>query len=242
MAGLFQKRAGIAACALLCAITLAAFSPVFTLDFIRYDDALYVTDNPGVKQGLSVQGLRYAATAIVSGNYHPLTVLSHQLDVTLFGLQPMGHHAVNLSFHIVNACLLLHLLTTMTGAPRRSLAVAMLFAIHPLHVESVAWVSERKDVLSTFFMFLAIGAYVSFVRNRDRTAYIRTIAWYLLALLAKPMPVTLPFLLLLLDYWPLRRTSGDGLREYARELPALAMEKLPLLALSAASCVVTYMV
>lgn len=222
-------------------MTLAAFRPVLDADFIRYDDTLYVTHNPGVTQGLGAAGLRYAATAIVSGNYHPLTVLSHQLDVTLFALNPRWHHAVNLLFHVVNACLLFHLLTVMTGSPWRSFFVAALFAVHPLHVESVAWISERKDVLSTFFMFLAIGAYLKFTRGRGWTAYARTLVWYALALLAKPMPVTLPFLLLLLDYWPLRR-CGDRLRDYTRALPRLAVEKLPLFALSAASCVTTYVV
>ncbi|MDZ4860611.1 MAG: tetratricopeptide repeat protein [Candidatus Hydrogenedentes bacterium] len=227
--------------AVLAAITLIAFSPVLTHDFIRYDDTVYITDNPGVKQGLSLAGLRYAATKIVSSNWHPLTILSHQLDVTLFGLRAPGHHAVNLVFHITNAYLLFRLLRKMTGQTKRCLLIAALFAVHPLHVESVAWVSERKDVLSTFCMFMALGAYVNFSKRRRAGSYASMLVWYALALLAKPMPVTMPFLLLLLDYWPLRN-PGDPVRQYARLFPRLAVEKLPLFALSAASCIVTYVV
>lgn len=232
----------VGAFAFLCALTLAAFWPVFSLDFIRFDDTLYVTSNSGVRLGLTPDGIRYAATAIVSGNYHPLTVLSHQLDVSLFGLNPRGHHAVNLLFHVANVCLLFGALSRMTGAPWRSLIVAALFAVHPLRVESVAWVSERKDVLSTFFMFLTIGAYLKFVERRRAFTYARMLVWYALALLAKPMPVTLPFLLLLLDYWPLRRGGDVGLGEFVRKLPRLALEKLPLFALSAGSCAITFIV
>ncbi|HRI87551.1 MAG TPA: tetratricopeptide repeat protein [Candidatus Hydrogenedentes bacterium] len=222
--------------ALLIAVTVASFLPVLQADFLRYDDTLYVTDNPGVTQGLTFDGIRYAATEIVSSNWHPLTILSHQLDVTLFGLQPAGHHAVNLFFHVLNACLLFHVLTLMTGAWRRSLAVALLFAVHPLHVESVAWVSERKDVLSTFFMFLAMGAYTKFARGHGIAAFARTALWFALALLAKPMPVTLPFLFLLLDYWPLRRIDNE------KRLTALVVEKIPLFVMSAAFSLLTYLV
>lgn len=225
----------------LVALTIGAFLPVFWLNFLRYDDPGYVTQNPVVTEGLTWRGLYYAFTAIVSGNWHPLTILSHQLDVTLFGLHPAGHHGVNLLFHVLNAMLLFHLLlVTMPGGTSwRSLMVAALFSVHPLRVESVAWVAERKDVLSTFFMFLAMNAYVGYVRDRKAAHYGLVIAFLALALLAKPMPVTLPFLLILLDYWPLRRVDADGCTTFRRSLAALVLEKAPLFALSAASCVAT---
>ncbi|MCC6152134.1 MAG: tetratricopeptide repeat protein [Candidatus Hydrogenedentes bacterium] len=225
---------------LLAVATLAAFWPVFTLDFIRYDDTLYLTDNPHMKAGLTAEGARYALTRIVNGNYHPLTILSHQLDVSLFGFDARGHHAANLLFHLINVWLLFFVLAKITGSAWRSFVVAAIFAIHPLHVESVAWVSERKDVLSTFFMLLTIAAYASYARSGRRTLLVLTAFCFALALASKPMPVTLPFVLLLLDRWPLRRTLDSGPRVYLREVPALAVEKWPLFALSAASCVITY--
>ncbi|MCC6155378.1 MAG: tetratricopeptide repeat protein [Candidatus Hydrogenedentes bacterium] len=230
----------IVAFGLLAVLTLAAFWPVFTLDFIRYDDTIYLTDNPHMKEGLTAEGARYALTRIVNGNYHPLTILSHQLDVSLFGFNARGHHAVNLLFHLINVWLLFFVLAKITGSAWRSFVVAAIFAIHPLHVESVAWVSERKDVLSTFFMLLTIGSYASYARLGRRSQYWSTVFCFALALASKPMPVTLPFVLLLLDRWPLRRTLDSGPRVYLREAPALAVEKWPLFALSAASCVITY--
>ncbi|MCC6793505.1 MAG: tetratricopeptide repeat protein [Candidatus Hydrogenedentes bacterium] len=230
----------VVALGFLAVLTLAAFWPVFTLDFIRYDDTIYLTDNPHMKAGLTAEGARYALTRIVNGNYHPLTILSHQLDVSLFGFDARGHHAVNLFFHLFNVWLLFFVLGKITGSEWRSFLVAAIFAIHPLHVESVAWVSERKDVLSTFFMLLTIGAYASYARSGRRTHYVLTVLYFALALASKPMPVTLPFVLLLLDRWPLRRTLDSGPRVYLGEVPALAVEKWPLFALSAASCVITY--
>jgi len=226
------------ACVALSAITLIAFSPVFWLDFNIVDDAFYVFSNPGVNQGISLQGIGYALTSVVEGNYHPVTVFSHQLDVSLFGLNPGGHHAVSLLFHIANVCLLFTLMARLTGSPWRSLAVAAIFAIHPLRVESVAWVSERKDVLSAFFMLLAMGAYQKFTQKRGAAIYLRMLVWYVLALLSKPMPVTLPFVLLLLDFWPLGRAGADGIRGSFRALPRLAYEKLPMFAVTAAFCVI----
>jgi len=225
-------------CVALSVITLIAFSPVFWLDFNIVDDSFYVVSNPGVNRGLSLQGITYALTEIVEGNYHPVTVFSHQLDVSLFGLKPGGHHAVSLLFHIANVCLLYMLMVRLTGAHWRSLAVAVLFAVHPLRVESVAWISERKDVLSAFFMFLAMGAYLTFVQKRNAVNYIRILVWYALALLSKPMPVTLPFVLLLLDFWPLGRAGQEGIRGLIRALPRLVYEKLPLFAVTAAFCVI----
>lgn len=214
----------------LAALTSVAFASVWRHEFVSFDDPQYVSENHVVRAGLTWQGLRWALTTGEAGNWHPLTWMSHMLDVQLFGVEAGPHHAVNLALHIANALLLFGVLRRMTGALWRSAFVAALFALHPAHVESVAWISERKDVLSTLFALSAIWAYVEYVRERRWIWYALVIVGLALGLMSKPMVVTLPCVLLLLDYWPLRRPLERR----------LILEKLPLLALVAASSVATF--
>lgn len=226
---------------LLVLLVAVAYSQVTANSFIyAFDDGRYVLTNPHVQAGLTLDEIRWALTSAHAANWHPLTWMSHMLDWQLFGSNPAGHHLTNLALHLASTLLLFLLLNRMTGAPRRSLFVAALFALHPLHVESVAWVAERKDVLSTFFMLLTTAAYLRYVRRPGVGRYLLVMVTFVLGLMAKPMLVSLPFLLLLLDYWPLRRTyvlPGSD----ARPIPLrqLLLEKAPLLALVAGSCAVT---
>jgi protein O-mannosyl-transferase len=213
-------------------LTLAVFGRVLGHEFITLDDPLYVSQNEVVKRGLSGEGIRYAFTTFDTGNWIPLTWLSLMLDVTLFGPKAGAMAFVNVLLHATSAVALFLALQRMTAAPWRSAAVAALFAVHPLRVESVAWVSERKDVLSTLFAFLALLAYANHARGRSSRAYVSVIVLFALGLLSKPMLVTLPFVLLLLDWWPLQRMS----RQTALRL---VLEKVPLIALAAASSAVT---
>jgi protein O-mannosyl-transferase len=220
-----------AICLVLAAITFAVFGQTLTHGFIDYDDNQYVYDNPVVAQGLTFHGMVWAFTHVHSDNWHPLTWLSHMLDCQLYGLNPGGHHLTNVLLHTATVIALFLVLRQMTGALWRSAFVAAVFAIHPLRVESVAWVAERKDVLSGLFFMLTIGAYVRYARRPWFWGhYGLVLLLFALGLMSKPMLVTLPLVLLLLDYWPLQRVESAG---------SLVMEKLPLLALSAASCVVT---
>lgn len=227
--------------------TAVAYSAVAGHGFTNFDDPGYVTDNPEVKRGLGAGTIAWAFTTGHMYNWHPLTWISHLADVSLYGVNPGAHHVTSLLFHLVNTVLLFGLLRRLTGATGRSAAVAGLFALHPLHVESVAWVSERKDVLSTFFLLLTIGAYAGYARDPRPARYAAVCALLALGLMSKPMLVTLPFALLLLDYWPLGRVAGGpppavrGARVSARPWARLALEKLPLLALVVVSSVVTYL-
>jgi hypothetical protein len=210
---------------------------------VVYDDEEYVTRNAWVRAGLTWGGAAWAFTETHAANWHPLTFLSHMLDVELFGMDAGWHHRVNVAIHLANSALLYRVLLGMTGALWRSAFVAALFALHPLHVESVAWVAERKDVLSGLFWMLSMGCYAGYARRGGAGRYLLVAACLALGLMAKPMVVTLPFVLLLLDYWPLRRTAwlppdGGGEPVPPRRL---LLEKVPLLLLSAASCVVTYL-
>ncbi len=223
---------------LLIASTLLVYAPIKDFQFINYDDNLYVTGNSWVKQGLTWQGARWAMTALEGGSWHPLTWLSHMLDVQLFGLNPSGHHLTNLLLHMANVLLLFGVLQQMTGAVWRSAWVAALFALHPLNMESVAWVAERKNVLSTLFWLLTIWAYVSYVKKPGWQRYLGVMGAFVLGLMAKPMLVTLPCVLLLMDYWPLGRLGKDS-KEFWERLPRLAAEKLPLFIPVAAISVVT---
>lgn len=212
-------------------------------DFVLFDDPHYVTHNPLVEEGWSWKNVAKAFSPAypVVGNYHPITVLSHMLDAELYGVdEAWGHHLTNLVIHIVNAMLLLVVLQRMTGNLWPSALAAALFAWHPLHVESVAWVAERKDVLSTFFWFLAMGFYTSYARG-SRWWYLGVLICAVLGLLSKPMVVTLPFTLLLLDYWPLGRIAFFAPRDPAwrRSLGRLALEKAPLLVAALASIALT---
>lgn len=230
-----EKRQTLLVCLLLAALTFVAYWPVRLHEFINYDDQEYVTQNPQVARGLSWAGLSWAFRTGHSANWHPLTWLSHMLDCQLFGLNPAGHHLMNVSLHLANTILLFLVLRLATGAGGRSAFVAGLFALHPLHVESVAWVAERKDLLSTFFGLISLGAYVIYVKRKTSCYYVLSLLFFAFSLMSKPMLVTLPFVLLLLDYWPLRRLAPSTIRF---QLSAIR-DKLPFFALSALACAVT---
>jgi Flp pilus assembly protein TadD len=221
---------------LLLVVTALPFAPVVQNDFINYDDNLYVTENVRIHGGLSWEGVRWAFTSMEFSNWFPLTWLSFMLDHELYGLNASGYHLTNLVLHLLNTLILFGVLWRMTGRVWQSWMVAALFGVHPLHVESVAWVAERKDVLSTFFGFLALWTYVRYVQTRNLLHYLLMVLCLVSSLMAKPMFVTFPFVLLVLDHWPLGRLPlGD-----ARELGRRALEKLPLFVLVAASSAVTY--
>lgn len=225
-------------CLSLTATTLLVFWPVGDHGFVWYDDQNYIFRNPHVSQGLTARGIAWAFTSGAHANWHPLTWLSHMLDVELFGLERPGlHHLVNVGLHCANAMLLFLILLRMTGALWRCAFVAAVFALHPLHVESVAWAAERKDTLSTLFGFACIGLWSEYARRGGWRWYGASCAALALGLMAKPMLVTLPFLLLVLDYWPLQRLEGSW-----RGLRARLIEKLPMLLLVAASSAVTFIV
>ena len=217
----------------LVAVTIAVYLPVAQCGFVAYDDPTYVTANTAVRSGLSWGGLDSAFASTVGGFWQPLTILSHMLDCRLFGLNPAAHHTVNLVFHLVNVLLLFGLLRTMTGSVWRSAFVAALFALHPLNVESVAWVAERKNLLCTCFWLIATRAYVGYARRPSLWRYLATAFFTLCAMMSKPMAVTLPFVLLLLDYWPLKRMSFASFGK-------LFMEKIPLLILSLVFSLLTF--
>jgi tetratricopeptide (TPR) repeat protein len=242
----------------LCLLTLAGFLPMLGNGFVDFDDPQYVFANPHVRQGLSAAGLRWALTAQVAGNWHPLALASHLLDVQLFGLNPKGHHLTSLLLHLATVLLLFAVLSRMTGSPLRSAAVAALFAVHPLHVESVAWVAERKDVLCGLFWMLTLAAYLRYCRAPSIARYLLVAVAFAAALMAKSMAVSLPVVLLLLDWWPLGRWQGWRLRQAVgerqtgdgrqavdgrqagdgrdgRQALRLVAEKLPLLCLAAAA-------
>jgi hypothetical protein len=186
-------------------INFVAFWQVRNNGFINLDDDLYVTDNPNVQNGLTLRGILWAFTTTHAGQWQPITWLSHMLDHDLYGLNPGGHHMTSLLFHVANTLLLFLLLQRITGAPWRSGFVAALFALHPLRVESVAWVAERKDVLSGFFWILTMWTYARYVERPKLNRYLLVVLCFVLTLMSKTMAVTLPFVLLLLDYWPLGR-------------------------------------
>ncbi len=278
---LTRKKQILAIYLFLTLITLTAFWQVNRCDFINCDDDVYVTDNIHIQDGVTMEAIRWAFTTGCAANWHPLTWMSHMLDVQLFGLNPQWHHLTNLLFHVANTLLLFFIFHRMTKSPWKSAFVAALFAVHPLHVESVAWVAERKDVLSTFFWMLTMGAYIHYVEHPRLKNYLAVLIFFALGLMAKPMLVTLPFVLLLLDYWPLqrfeqkkpaqeirteankplsankrkRKSSGkhtvqarmkeakpaDHIYQRALIRPLLR-EKIPLFALAALSCIVTFVV
>ena len=230
-------------CLLLAVVTLALYNPVTSNPFANYDDDRYVVNNPHVRQGLTADTFKWALTSAEQANWHPLTWMSHALDCSLFRLNPVGHHFTSVLLHAVNVVLLFLLLMWATGRLGPSLFVAALFAIHPINVESVAWVAERKNVLCTMFFFLTIWAYGWYSRKAKWKRYLAVAALFAAGLASKPMVITLPFVLLLLDYWPLRRVRSAKM-ETGVMLPTfswwrLVVEKLPLLALSAASAVIT---
>jgi tetratricopeptide (TPR) repeat protein len=215
-------------CLLLVLVTVAVYGGVFSSDFIRFDDPRYIAQNRHVRAGLTLDGAAWAFTTFFKSNWHPLAWLSHMLDVELYGLNPAGHHATNLLLHVANSVLLFAVLRSATRAPWPSALVAALFAVHPTHVESVAWVAERKDLLSTLFWLLATASYVAYARRGGIARYAATALLLLLGLASKAMLISLPFVFLLLDYWPLGRLRFD------RSALRLLVEKLPLLAIVAA--------
>lgn len=271
-----EGRRTLLVCLGLVLLTAAIYLPVAEHGFINFDDPDYVSGNPYVQAGLRSESLNWALTGVYSSNWHPLTWMSHMLDCQIYGLKPAGHHLTNVVFHVANAVLVFLLIKLMTGAFWRSVFVAGLFALHPLHVESVAWVAERKDVLSTFFGLLCLLAYVRYAKDKSeirnpkvagssKTHSPRRFIWYALALvlfalglMSKPMLVTWPFVMLLLDFWPLGRlnepktareraeksrggsAAGDP-RFNTRSCFFLILEKVPFLALSVASCVITFL-
>lgn len=249
----FPRIAAI--CLVLAVLTVGAFWQLKDNNFVNYDDIFYLTENSQVQGGLSFSGLRWAFTATVAGNWHPLTWLSHMLDWQLYGANPSGHHLTSLILHVLNTLLLFWVLVRLTQGFWPSALVAALFALHPLHVESVAWASERKDVLSAFFWLLTMWTYLRYVERPKTGRYLSILLVFALGLMAKAMLVTEPFMLLLLDYWPLGRWSGrpeaTGGRRRGKAAPELGprrtawrliWEKTPLFALAAISCVITVVV
>jgi Flp pilus assembly protein TadD len=217
-----------------------AYWPTHAFGFVRFDDPTYVTENPHIVNGVTWSGIQWAFTSGYGANWHPLTWLSHMLDVQLFGFDGGAHHVTNMLIHALTTVLLLAVLVRMTGALWQSIVVAGLFGLHPIHVESVAWVAERKDVLSAFFWVLTLWAYTSYARRPRAAAYAWVVGMFALGLMAKPMVVTLPFVLLLLDLWPLRRIELNA--DWWTSARHLVWEKLPLFALSIASSVITFAV
>jgi tetratricopeptide (TPR) repeat protein len=231
--------------------TLIAYEPIRNDEFVGYDDPAYITANPSVTSGITTQSVIWAFTKSRSGNWHPLTWLSHMLDYQLFGLNPIGHHFVNLLFHILNALLLFWILNSITASIWPSAFVAAVFALHPLQVESVAWAAERKTVLSGFFWFLTIAVYIWYTKKPGAWRYTAVFVIYGLSIMTKPVVVTLPFVLLLLDYWPLNRIQNLELRikneESKKETHNSKFsilnsfyEKIPLFALSAFLGIITF--
>jgi protein O-mannosyl-transferase len=226
-----ERRRLVITSALLAVVVIAVYSRAVGFGYVDFDDHLYITDNPEVRRGLTLDGIAWAFTTFAASNWHPLTWLSHMLDHDLFGLAPGPRHAVNVAIHATNAVLLLIALRRLTGAFAESALAAAVFALHPQHVESVAWIAERKDVLSLFFALLALVSYARWAeRSRGRDWALVTV-WLALALLTKPTFVTLPFVFLLLDWWPLRRTPRTRLRE---KLPWFALVVLSSFATVAA--------
>ena len=236
-------------CSLLLVLaTLALYNPIVRAPFLNLDDDLYITQNPNVQAGLTRHSVAWAFTTFANTNWHPITWLSHELDCQLFGLNPAGPHLVNLLLHAASAVLIFLMLANITGMIWRSLMAAALFALHPINVESVAWIAERKNVLSMFFFLLALAAYGWYARHPEIRRYMVVTVLYALALMAKPQVITFPFALLLLDYWPLRRIAGANesteteLAEPSRaqrSFLSLVWEKIPWFALSAASALIT---
>jgi protein O-mannosyl-transferase len=222
---------------LLALATLLVYLPVTRSGFVDYDDDDYVTNNQVVQNGLTLAGIQWAFTTGHASNWHPLTWLSHMTDCELFGLNPAAHHFVNVLFHAANTAFLFVLLLRLTGALWPAAFIAALFAWHPLHVESVAWIAERKDVLSTFFALLALLSYTRYVKENCRRSFWFALIFFALGLMSKPMLVTLPFVMLLLDYWPLQRFPNFQIPTIRR----LMLEKWPFFLLSIISCIVTFL-
>jgi hypothetical protein len=249
-----DKYYAICICLVLVLTTGAVYWQVRGHEFVSLDDRVYISENEHVLNGLTFDGLRWAFTTNTMGNWHPLTWLSLMLDCQLFDSKAKACHTTNLLFHVANTVLLFMVLKQMTGSTWPSAFVSVLFALHPLHVESVAWAAERKDVLSAFFWILTMSTYTRYTRNRSISRYLLVVLMFCLALMSKPMAVTLPFVLILLDYWPLGRLhlrqpknsstatfQNTELQGTFKTAVRLLVEKIPFFALSAASCVIAYL-
>jgi tetratricopeptide (TPR) repeat protein len=227
----------------LVSLVLIVYIQVGNHKFINFDDTDYVTNNPHVSSGITKENVIWAFTSIDSSNWHPITWISHMADVQVYGMNPRGHHLTNVLIHAMSSVLLLLLLFRITGAIWKSFFVAALFALHPLHVESVAWVAERKDVLSVFFGFLTLIFYSEHVKNKRLTTYILAFFSFILGLMSKPMIITLPLLMLLMDFWPFKRDlygeKGQGLGQILHKATALLREKLPFFLSSLMSAIIT---
>ena len=232
----------------LSAAVLLLYWPVFQYGFVSYDDIAYVRDNPWIRDGLTASSVKWSFTTMYSGNWYPLTWISHMLDIELFGFNAGFHHLVNVLLHLVNSLLLFFVFQAMTGARWKSFVLAILFALHPQHVESVAWISERKDVFSTFFWILGLFAYFRYVKRPGLGRYLSIAGIFVMGLLTKPMVVTFPFVLLLVDVWPFQRIIARNIHPgksdhsdiTAIPLWKALLEKLPLIALSGVFSVTTY--
>ncbi|MCP4682583.1 MAG: tetratricopeptide repeat protein [Desulfobacterales bacterium] len=235
------KKHGILSLIFLLIITGVVYLKIINYSFILYDDDEYVTNNAIVKKGISLEGFKWAFQTFHADNWHPITWLSHMLDVEFFSMNSGAHHLTNLFFHLLSTALLFFILLKTTGAFFRSIFVSALFALHPMHVESVAWVSERKDVLSAFFFFITIFLYCSYVKKTSKLFYLASLVFFILGLMSKPMLVTLPFVLLIFDIWPLKRTSFSDLVSNKGLVLTLILEKLPFFFFSALSSAVTIM-
>ena len=246
-----DTRAKVLICMFLIVATFCIYSQVQDHEFINFDDDLYITNNLNVKAGLTKESVMWAFTASYFSNWHPMTWLSYMLDYQLYGLHPKGHHLTNLFFHIANALILFIVLLRMTGKLWRCAFVGAIFALHPLNVESVVWIAERKNVLSTFFWLLTMWAYTRYAQKKDLTTYCLTVLFFTLGLMSKAMLVTLPFVLLLLDYWPLGRlkleqggsdneVSAKSKYHVKSEFLKLMLEKVPLFALATGSSIITF--
>ncbi|KPA11907.1 Tetratricopeptide TPR_2 repeat protein [Candidatus Magnetomorum sp. HK-1] len=224
-------------CLILTFLIIIPYQQLMSHNFIPYDDDVYIFQNQHVYTGLSIDNVIWAFCRVHSGNWHPLTWISHMTDCSLFGLNPGAHHFVNLLFHIMNTLMIFLIFNRITQKIWHSFFIAALFAIHPLHVESVAWASERKDVLSTFLALISIAFYVRYVEEKNFKQYCLVLFFFTLSLMAKPMMVTLPFLLLMLDFWPLKRFE---FRDLKSEFPLFFREKIPLMIISFISCCITF--
>ena len=231
----------MALCLFLVLAILFIFWPVKDYDFVRYDDSIYITENVHARTGLSLENIRWAFTSAHAANWHPITWLSHMLDCQIFGMDPGMHHLMSLFFHTLNSLLVYFVFKRMSGNRWKSGFVAAMFAVHPLHVESVAWVAERKDVLCAFFWMLTTWGYLRYVERPGWGRYVLMMLFYILGLMSKPMIVTLPFVLLLLDFWPLCRLGTEA-KSPKPSVRRLVVEKSPLMFLAAVSCLVTVIV
>jgi len=238
-----RMRTVVLLCMALFVITLAVYIPVGNHEFINYDDDFYVVANPHVASGITGKNIAWAFTTMHQSNWHPITWLSHMADAQFYGMAPRGHHLTNVFIHAASTLLLFLLLLRITGAVWQSSFVAALFALHPLHVESVAWVAERKDILSAFFWFLTLLFYSEYAAQRKKSLYLLTLITFVLGLMSKPMLVTLPVIMLLIDFWPLDRYRHEeqeqGLRQLLPRVITVVKEKIPFFACTLLSSVIT---